>query len=200
MLTFIAAVFFLIITPGPGVLTVAGNAAGYGFARGIPYALGVVSGSLVVMGLVASGLAALVFSIPYVREVLLGASLCYLLYLAWRIASSGSGIAIIETDKPLNFFNGFMLSLINPKGYAVFTTIVGGFNFYPDNALIELGMKFAIFTSMSVPIHILWNGMGASLKHLPLGPRGHRIVNIAMAVSMLLVVGLAVYYESVRTG
>jgi len=198
LLTFITAVFFLIITPGPGVLTVAGNAAAYGFRHGIPYALGVVSGSLVVMGLVASGLAALVFSMPYVREVLLTASLGYLLYLGWRIASSGSGVAIIETDKPLRFANGFTLSLINPKGYAVFTTIVGGFNFYPDDALIEIGMKFVIFTSMSVPIHLLWNGMGASLKKLPLGPRGHRIVNIAMAVSMLAVVGLAVYFESVR--
>ena len=59
-------------------------------------------------------------------------------------------------------------------------------------------MKFVIFTSMSVPIHILWNGLGASLKKLPLGPKGQRAVNIAMAVSMLMVVGLAVYFESLR--
>ncbi len=198
MLTFITAVFFLIITPGPGVLTVAGNGAAYGFRAGFPYLLGVVGGSLVVMGLVASGLAALVFSVPYVRVVLLGASLCYLLYLAWRIASSGSGIAIIETDKPLGFVNGAALSLINPKGYAVFTTIVGGFNFHPENTAVELAMKFVIFTSISVPIHILWNGLGASLKKLPLGSKGQRAVNIAMAVSMLMVVGLAVYFESMR--
>jgi threonine/homoserine/homoserine lactone efflux protein len=131
--TFLAACFFLLITPGPGVLSVAGNAAAYGFRAGVPYLTGVVLGSLVVMGMVASGFAAVVFSIDYVREVLLAASLGYLLYLAWRIASSGSGIAIIETDKPLGFFNGAMLSLINPKAYAVFTTIVGGFNFMPDS-------------------------------------------------------------------
>ncbi len=200
MLTFITAVFFLIITPGPGVLTVAGVGAAYGFRAGIPYLLGVVIGSLVVMGMVASGLAALVFSIPYVRIILLGASLCYLLYLAWRIATSGSGVAIIETEKPLGFLNGAALSLINPKAYAVFTTVVGGFNFYPENAGLELLMKFLIFSSMSFPIHFLWNGIGASLKHLPLGPKGQRAINIAMAVSMLLVVGLAIYFESVRGG
>ena len=42
MLTFITAVFFLIITPGPGVLSVAGNAAAYGFRAGVPYLTGVV--------------------------------------------------------------------------------------------------------------------------------------------------------------
>ncbi|WNK01248.1 LysE family translocator [Thalassospiraceae bacterium LMO-JJ14] len=198
MLTFITAVFFLIITPGPGVLTVAGNAAAYGFRAGVPYLVGVVVGSLVVMGMVASGLTALVFQIPYVREVMLGASLCYLLYLAWRIASSGGGIAIIETDKPLGFVNGATLSLINPKAYAVFTTIVGGFNFYPESYAVEIAMKFVIFSSMSFPIHLLWNYMGASLKRLPLGAKGHRRVNIAMALAMLMVVALAVYFESVR--
>ncbi|MBO6519913.1 MAG: LysE family translocator [Rhodospirillales bacterium] len=200
MLTFITAVFFLIITPGPGVLTVAGVGAAYGFRAGIPYLLGVVIGSLVVMGMVASGFAALVFSVPFVRVILLGASLCYLLYLAWRIATLGSGVAIIETDKPLGFLNGATLSLINPKAYAVFTTVVGGFNFYPENAGIELLMKFLIFASISFPIHFLWNGIGASLKKLPLGPKGQRAINVAMALSMLLVVGLAIYYESVRGG
>lgn len=200
MLTFITAVFFLIITPGPGVLTVAGNAAAYGFRAGIPYLCGIVLGSLVVMGMVASGFAALVLSTPYVREVLLAASLGYLLYLAWRIATSGSGIAIIETDKPLGFINGATLSLINPKAYAVFTTIVGGFNFHPESAPLEIAMKFVIFTSMSFPIHFLWNLIGASLKRLPFGPKGQRAINVGMAVSMLLVVALAVYFESVRAG
>ncbi len=198
MLTFITAVFFLIITPGPGVLSVAGNAAAYGFRAGVPYLTGVVLGSPVVMGAVASGLAALVFATPYVREVLLTASLGYLLYLAWRIATSGSGIAIIETDKPLGFFNGAMLSLINPKAYAVFTTIIGGFNFYPESTPVEVAMKFVIFTAMSFPIHLLWNLIGATLKHLLLGPKGQRAVNVGMAISMLLVVALAVWFESVR--
>lgn len=198
MLTFIAAVLFLVITPGPGVLSVAGNAAAYGFRAGVPYLTGVVLGSLVVMGMVASGLAALVFATPYIREFLLAASLGYLLYLAYRIATSGSGIAIIETEKPLGFINGAVLSLINPKAYAVFTTIVGGFNFYPDSAATEITLKFLIFSSISFPLHFMWNGIGATLKHLPFGPTGHRIINICMAVSMLLVVGLAIYYESAR--
>jgi hypothetical protein len=47
-------------------------------------------------------------------------------------------------------------------------------------------------------VHFLWNYIGASLKRLLFSARGHRLINIAMAASMLLVVGLAVYFESVR--
>lgn len=198
MTTFITAVIFLVITPGPGVLSVAGVGAAYGFQAGIPYLFGVVIGSLVVMGAVASGLAALVFSIPYVREVLLALSLGYLLYLAFRIATSGNGVAIIETGKPLHFRNGAMLSLINPKAYAVMTTIIGGFNFYPASAIVEVAFKFMIFSALSFPIHFLWLAVGASLKRLPLSRRGQRAVNIAMALSMLAVVGLALLFESIR--
>lgn len=198
MTTFITAVIFLVITPGPGVLSVAGVGAAYGFQAGMPYLFGVVIGSLVVMVAVASGLAALVLSIPYVREVLLALSLGYLLYLAYRIATSGNGVAIIETAKPLHFRNGTMLSLINPKAYAVMTTIIGGFNFYPGSAVFEVAMKFMIFSALSFPIHFLWLAVGASLKHLPLSHRGQRAINIAMAFSMLAVVGLALFYETIN--
>lgn len=180
------------------MLSVAGVGAVYGFRAGLSYLTGIVLGSLVVMGAVASGLAALVFSIPYVCEVLLTLSLGYLLYLAYRIATSGSGIAIIEAKKPLGFGNGAMLSLINPKAYAVMTTIIGGFNFFPQNPTVEVALKFAIFSAISFPIHIMWNAIGASLKHLPLSERGQRFVNIGMAVSMLAVVALALWSENLR--
>ena len=38
MLTFAAAVFFLIVTPGPGVLSTAGVGSGYGYRPGLEYA------------------------------------------------------------------------------------------------------------------------------------------------------------------
>ena len=37
MLSFAAAVFFLIVTPGPGVLSTAGVGSGFGFRAGLAY-------------------------------------------------------------------------------------------------------------------------------------------------------------------
>ncbi|MEP4336194.1 MAG: LysE family translocator, partial [Roseobacter sp.] len=45
MLTFAAAVFFLIITPGPGVLSAAGVGAAYGMRSGLRYVLGLFIGN-----------------------------------------------------------------------------------------------------------------------------------------------------------
>jgi threonine/homoserine/homoserine lactone efflux protein len=193
MIAYIAAVTFLIITPGPGVLTTAGVGSAYGFRAGLAYMFGIVIGSLIVMASVASGLAALVLSVPYVRNLLLLASLVFLLYLAFRIATSGARIAFIETDRPLGFLSGMTLSVINPKAYAVATTLFGGFAILPGNLFLEPVIKITLFASISLPIHFLWLYLGASLKRLGLSNRAMRTINIGMALAMLAVVGLALY-------
>jgi threonine/homoserine/homoserine lactone efflux protein len=48
MLTFALAVLFLIITPGPGVLSTAGVGAGFGFRAGFRYLTGLFIGTNIV--------------------------------------------------------------------------------------------------------------------------------------------------------
>lgn len=192
MLTFAAALFFLLITPGPGVLTVAGVGSGFGFRAGLPYMMGVVAGGQTLMLAVATGLAAAVFAVPYVREILLTASVAYLLYLAAKIAFSGRDIAFIESTHAPKFRDGFLLSVINPKGYAVGTALYSGFAFYPDSLLVENTAKWLIQFAVAVPVHLLWLYAGASLHRLNLAPTTTRAINVAMALAMVGVVALAV--------
>ncbi len=191
MWSFAAAVFFLIITPGPGVLSVAGVGSGFGFRAGLAYMAGLWAGNNLVGLSVVTGLAAFIFSIPYAREVLLGASLCYLVYLAARIALAGSRIAFITTKEPPGFGNGLALQAINPKAYAVNTTLFGGFAFLPSNLLLETIIKFALLNAIWIPAHFAWLYAGASLKRLNLSDYTQRIINVLMALAMLLVVALA---------
>ncbi|MEO1711103.1 MAG: LysE family translocator, partial [Pseudomonadota bacterium] len=67
MIEFALAVFFLLITPGPGVLTVAGVGAGYGMRAGVSYMLGIIAGAQCVLLLVASGVWAAAANVPYLR-------------------------------------------------------------------------------------------------------------------------------------
>lgn len=191
MLDFALAVFFLLITPGPGVLTTAGVAAAYGFRSGLKYVAGIVLGAQTVMIIVASGLWAMVATVPYVRETLVIASASYLLYLALKIAVSGSNIAFIEGQSP-TFFDGYVLSLINPKAYAVGTVLFSGFPFWPDNIMVENGFKLAIQLAIAIPIHLIWLYAGAALKSLALSAGLTRAINYAMALAMVAVVVMAV--------
>jgi threonine/homoserine/homoserine lactone efflux protein len=191
MLEFIIAVFFLLITPGPGVLTTAGISAAYGFRAGLGFITGLGIGGFINMMIVISGLAAIVLAVPSLRTVLLFASVAYLCYLAFRIASAGARIGFVPATKPLGFRNGLMLQFINPKAYVVSTTLFSGFAFLPDAPVWEVIIKLIVFNAIWIPVHLIWLYAGATLRSLNLSQKIQRAINIGMALSMLIVVGVA---------
>ncbi|THH35044.1 LysE family translocator [Aliishimia ponticola] len=191
MLSFAAAVFFLIITPGPGVLSAAGVGAAYGFRSGLRYVLGLFIGNNLVILAVVSGLAALILATPAIRTVLFVASTCYLLYLALRVAFAGSKVAFVEAQSEPGIMTGILLQPINPKAYAVNTALFSGFSLFPDALATEILWKLVIVNVIWVPIHVGWVWFGDTLKRLDLPERTHRRINYAMAASMLLVVAIA---------
>lgn len=191
MLTFAAAVFFLIVTPGPGVLSAAGVGAAYGLRSGLRYVLGLFIGNNLVVLAVVSGLAALLLATPAMRIVLLALSTIYLLCLALRIALAGSQVAFIEARFEPGVIAGILLQPINPKSYAVNTALFSGFSIFPDALAAEVAWKLVILNAIWVPIHVAWVWFGEALRRLDLPQRTQRLINIAMASSMLLVVALA---------
>ena len=191
MLTFAAAVFFLIITPGPGVLSTAGVGAAFGANAGTRYVAGLFIGTNLVCLAVVTGLTAVIFADPRIRTVLFAASIAYLAYLALRIAFAGSKIAFIERQKPPGIAGGILLQAINPKAYAVNTALFTGFAFLPQNYALEITIKFLITNAIWIPIHFAWLWAGIALRRMDLPPRTQRVINVAMAMSMLMVVALA---------
>ena len=192
MLTFAAAVFFLIITPGPGVLSTAGVGAAFGAPAGSRYVAGLFIGTNLVCLAVVSGLTAALLADDRLRTILFAASVCYLAWLAFRIAFAGSRLAFIERASPPGIAGGIMLQAINPKAYAVNTTLFTGFSFWPDHYIAEIAVKFIIVNAIWIPIHFAWLWMGISLQRMNLPDRMQRGINIAMALSMMIVVALAV--------
>ncbi len=191
MFTFAAAVFFLIITPGPGVLSTAGVGSGFGYRPGTRYVAGLFVGTNLVALAVVSGIAAIVLSNPNIRAVLVYASAAYLFYLALKIAFSGSKIAFIHAERAPGFFNGIALQAINPKAYAVNTALFSGFAFWPASLMTETLLKFAILNAIWIPIHFAWLAAGVTVRRLELGQRTQFAINVVMALSMLAVVALA---------
>ncbi|MCR9110226.1 LysE family translocator [uncultured Marivita sp.] len=191
--TFALAVILLIITPGPGVLTTAGFGAAYGFRPSLKYVLGLFIGTNLVLLAVITGVAAVVLSVPWVRTVLLVASIGYLLYLAARIAFAGSRIAFMEAKQPPGVLGGVALQAINPKAYVVNTSLISGFVYAPDNLPFEIITKVIIMNAIWIPIHLAWLWAGTILHELNLSQTTQRAINIGMALAMLAVVGLAAW-------
>ena len=192
MLEFFLAVLLLLATPGPGVLSTAGVGAAFGFQAGLHYVGGLFIGTNLVALIVVSGLAAIVLANPWARSILLLLSAIYLLYLAVRIAFAGRRIAFITASSRPGVRAGLLLQLINPKAYAVNLTWFSGFLLLPESLLLETLLKFLIINLVWIPIHLLWLFAGSSIHRLDLSPRGHFIINAAMAAAMLVVVALAI--------
>jgi threonine/homoserine/homoserine lactone efflux protein len=156
MLEFAAAVFFLIVTPGPGVLSTAGVGSGYGYRAGLAYVAGLWVGNNIVVALVVSGIAAAALAVPWLRAVLLWGSAAYLLWLAAKIAFAGARIAFIHAERAPGLWNGIALQPINPKAYAVNTALFSGFAFMPQALVTETWIKFVILNVIWIPIHLAW--------------------------------------------
>lgn len=192
MLTFALAVFLLIITPGPGVLSLAGVGAAYGWRQGFWYLFGLFLGTNLVCFAVISGLATAVLADSTIRTMLLIISVGYLVYLSLSIALAGSKIAFIHITKP-GVISGLTLQFINPKAYAVNTALFSGFAFYPESLIIETGIKLIIANFIWLLLHCLWLFVGLKINRLELSVRTQRLINLSMALCLLAVVSLSVW-------
>ena len=192
MLTFVLAVFLLIITPGPAVLSLAGVGSAFGGRQGVRYLAGLFIGNNLVCFVVVSGLAAVILTDPITRTALLFLSAAYLGFLAFQIAFAESKIAFIQMSKP-SFMTGVTLQFINPKAYAVNTILFSGFAFYPESLFIETGIKLLITNLIWIPLHFLWLYAGVRINHLKLLGRTQQTINFFMAVCLLSVVTLSIW-------
>ena len=155
--------------------------------------LGLLIGTNLVAIAVVTGLAAVVLSVPWLRPVLLIASICYLLWLALQIALSGSKIGFIEAHRKPGITDGIILQIINPKAYVVNTALFTGYPFDNQSLMVETLTKFLVINVIWILIHLLWLAAGVTLQSLALKPGTQRGINIAMALAMLIVVALAAH-------
>ena len=192
MIAFGMAVFLLLVTPGPGVLSLASVGAAFGFRAGIGYLSGLFIGNNLVCFAVISGLATVMLANPVIRLLLLIVSAAYLGYLASRIAFAGAKIAFIQVSKP-GLLAGATLQLVNPKAYAVHITLFSGFAFYPRNFFVEVTLKLLIANVIWILLHFFWLYAGVVVNRLELPEQTQRVINSLMAVCLLAVVSLSIW-------
>jgi len=180
------------ITPGPGVLSIAGVGASFGKAPALRYLIGLLMGTNLVALAVVTGVAGLVLANPLIKPVLLYASMAYLTFLALRVALAGTEIEFIQQQSAPGIKYGIVFQIINPKAYVVNTTLFTGLPIDAGGGLSELALKFLIINAIWIPIHLVWMMFGISFRQMNLSPKVQRIVSVLMGLSLLMVVALAV--------
>jgi threonine/homoserine/homoserine lactone efflux protein len=193
MLTFILAVFVLVATPGPALLSILGIGSAFGFKVGLSYAAGVVVGANIVCLMAVSGLVTLLTAFPTLHLLSKIISGCYLFYLAYRIATSNPELQTTDHIPRIGFLDGIIIQFFNPKAYAVALALFSGFPLYEQSFILESALKFLIINMIWIPAHLAWLYIGLTLNNVKLNPEKKRILNLIFAAMMISAVTFSVF-------
>jgi threonine/homoserine/homoserine lactone efflux protein len=179
-------------SPGPSTISATAVGAAFGLRRAFGYVSGLVIGTTVVLLAVALGIVAILLSIPEAARVLTAISALYILYLAFKIATAPPLKSEAKLASAPAFAGGFVLGIANPKAYlAIGAVFAGSPSLAADHAL-DAGLKIALLGAMIVLIHGFWVLAGASLSRVLRHPLGSRVVNVALAASLVIATGGAI--------
>ena len=173
------------ITPGPNNTMLLASGVNFGFRRTLPHILGISAGVVVLMLSVGFGLGEVFRHVPSLYFVLETASIAYLLYLAWKIGTSGE----IQTRKgerrPMRFHEAIAFQWINPKAWMMVLTAATTIHLSADFGFNAMLMA-VLFYVTGLPCICLWAAFGTSLRRILSNPRWLRAFNIAMASLLVL--------------
>lgn len=193
MLTFSLAVTLLMLTPGPAVLMIANIGVNFDFRKGVPFVFGVIVGANIVALSVVLGIASVINTYTLLRLILLIISSIFIFYLAVKILMQNSAKETTSNFKKINFYDGLVLQILNPKNYIVQITLFSGFLIWNDNFILEAFIKLVIANMIWFPMHLLWLLLGVTLKKMQLSRKSLKILNMVMAGSLLSFIAMAFF-------
>ena len=189
--TLLLASAVLMGSPGPSTISVTAVGAAFGFRRSLGYAFGLILGTCLVLLLVATGVFALLATVPGLAPVLTAASAAYIVYLAIRIARAPP----LQWQDPVaaapSLSSGLLLAAANPKAYLAIAAVFAGSPLDGLSPVAAALVKTALLALMVVLIHLGWLVAGVSLSRVLRDPLASRIVNVALALVLVVTSVLA---------
>lgn len=186
LLAFALFAFVTSVTPGPNNTMLLASGVNFGFNRSIPHILGISCGFFVLVLAVGLGLGAVFQAYPLLYGVLRYAGAAYLLYLAWKIATSGPVSNELNSEaRPLGYWGAAAFQWVNPKAWVM---AVGAISTYTplQGYFSNVWIIAAVFALINAPTVSLWAGFGSLLRTVLRNPRWLRVFNGSMALLLVL--------------
>ena len=179
------------VTPGPSNIMLAAAGAQAGVPRGLPCLFGVATGMGAMMFVVPLGLGSLVLERPLVLKALHWGGAAFLLWLSWKIATSGSRID--SAPDPVGYLGAAIFQWVNPKSWLVTASAAGTFlSAEAGSPIVQAASLAGLFVLAALPSCFLWLAFGAAVQHVLHSRRRLRIFNIAMGALLALSIALIV--------
>ena len=134
LLSFVASVAALAVSPGPDNIFVLMQSVVYGKKYGLATVAGLMTGCIIHTTLVAFGVSAVITNTPAIFYGIKVLGAAYLVYLAYKVFKSSADITMnsesLEKKSPTQLFKtGFLMNVLNPKVTIFFLALFPGFLF-----------------------------------------------------------------------
>lgn len=184
ILAFALFAFAISITPGPNNTMVLASGANFGLRPTIPHLLGIDLGFALMIIAVGLGIGGVFVAFPQLHDALRYVGAFYLLFLAWKIASSGKPNSDASRKRPLSFLQAVSFQWVNPKGWIAATGTVATYT--PSNGFFaNLLIVTAVFALVMGPCITLWAAVGMSVRRFLSQPAYLRAFNLTMAALLV---------------
>ena len=183
-----AAVLFALvttITPGPNNTMLLASGVNFGLRRTVPHVLGISVGVAILMVLVGLGVGQAFARFAWAYTVLETLSVAYLLYLAWKIATSSTMQVRDGERRPMRFIEAAAFQWINPKAWMMVLTAATTIHLHSSFSLNAVLMA-VVFIVVGLPCITVWAAFGTSMRRLLTQPRWLRAFNWTMATLLVL--------------
>ena len=181
----VALAIATLFTPGPNNALLAASGANFGYRRTLPHLLGVALGfpvMLLCVGLVLGGLfqASALF-----RETLRFGGAAILLWLAWKIATSGGIGSKSAGAHPFTFAQAAGFQWINPKAWTM--AIAATSQFISEAApLVTAVVTAGTFLTLGLLSSSTWTLAGQAMTRWLTTPARLRAFNVVMAALIVV--------------
>ena len=175
------------ITPGPNNLMLMASGANFGFKKTLPHMLGVSLGFSLMVVLVGLGIVQIFEMFPISYDILKVLSIVYLIYLAFKIATSSSKIESKKgRSKPMTFLQAAAFQWVNPKGWTMALTAISVYA--PSQSFEAVGLIAIVYIVVNIPSVTSWTVLGKQIQRFLTSHKRLQAFNITMAA--LLIVSL----------
>jgi threonine/homoserine/homoserine lactone efflux protein len=186
--TLIAASLFALasyITPGPNNTMILASGVRFGLRRSVPHMLGICLGFGFMLVAVGMGLHTLLQNQPAVLTAMRWIGATWMLWLAFQLATSKSGLnATSETERPMTFLGASAFQWINPKAWVMAVTAMSTY-LPPEAGWMGALQLAAVQTAVGSPCVLVWAAFGSALREWLQDHRRLKIFNICMAAALV---------------
>ena len=183
-LALLAFAFATSVTPGPNNLMLLASGVNFGFRRSIPHMLGVGLGFGLMVIVIGLGLGAVFETYPVMHRLLAYGGGAYMLWLAWKIATTGPVGEAKVGSRPMTFLQAALFQWVNPKAWVMAITAVATYTVASSHAasVLLVGLTFVL---VNIPSISVWTLSGVAIRRVLTDPRHLRLFNIGMALLLL---------------